>query len=258
MYIMNIDNENKLNQLLQYWRPGGLLFSSWLNKNGYSAQLIQQYRRSGWFSMLTRGVMYRTGDELFSYAAISSYNTQLNKKFYVGAHSALELSGFNHYVPMGKPVLMIGYPIQENIPNWLINTDFEYELKFFSTKTFVTPQLTTFNKGNCEVLTSVPEQAFLECLMLAPGQYSYIDLYYIMEQLTTLRVEVVQLLLENTDNIKVKRLFLYMAEKAGHDWYLRLDKSKIELGTGKYKLANNGIYLPEYMITIPRELYEYE
>jgi len=182
----------------------------------------------------------------------------LNKKFYVGAHSALELSGFNHYVPMGKPVLMIGYPIQENIPNWLINTEFENELKFFSTKIFLKPQLTSFSKENCEILTSVPEQAFLECLMLAPNQYAYMDLFYIMEQLTTLRVEVVQQLLENTDNIKVKRLFLYMAEKAGHEWYFRLDKSRIALGTGKYKLANNGIYLPEYMITIPKELYEYE
>lgn len=258
MYIMNIDNRNKLNQLLHYWQPGGLLFSSWLNKNGYSPQLIQQYRRSGWFSMLTRGVMYRTGDKLSSLATISSYNNQLNKKLYVGAHSALEIFGFNHYVPMGKPVLMIGYPIQDNIPNWLINTDFEYELKFFSTKTFLKPQLTIFNKGDAKILTSVPEQAFLECLMLAPNQYAYIDLFYIMEQLTTLRADVIQQLLENTDNLKIKRLFLYMAQKAGHDWYFRLDKSKIKLGTGKYKLTDNGVYLSEYMITIPKELYEYE
>ena len=258
LYIMNIDNGNKLNQLLQYWQTGGLLFSSWLNKNGYSAQLIQQYRRSGWFSMLTKGVMYRTGDKLSSFAAISSYNTQVNKGFYVGAHSALELSGFNHYVPMGKPVLMIGYPIQDNVPNWMIDTDFECELKFFSTKTFLNPQLTTFNKGDYKILTSVPEQAFLECLLLAPNQYAFIDLFYIMEQLTTLRAEVVQQLLENTGNIKIKRLFLYMAKKAGHDWFERLDISKVDLGIGKQKLADNGVYLPEYKITIPKELYEYE
>ena len=79
-----------------------------------------------------------------------------------------------------------------------------------------------------------------------------------MEQLTTFRCEVVQQLLENTDNIKVKRLFLYMAQKAGHDWFGRLDRSKIELGTGKQKLTDNGVYLPEYLITIPKELYDYE
>jgi hypothetical protein len=84
------------------------------------------------------------------------------------------------------------------------------------------------------------------------------DLFYIMEQLTTLRAEVVQQLLENADNLKVKRLFLYMAEKAGHEWFGKLDLSKIQLGLGKRQLADKGVYLPEYMITIPKELYEYE
>lgn len=255
---MNIEKGNKLNQLLQLWQPGGLFFSSWLKKNGYSDQLMQQYRKSGWFSMLSKGVMFRTGDKLSSFVAITSYNTQMNKHFYVGAHSALELSGFNHYVPMGKPVLMMGHPQQDKVPDWMTDTDFDYKLKFFSTKIFSMPQLTTINQGDCTIITSVPEQAFLECLLLAPNQYAYIDLFYIMEQLTAFRPEVVQQLLENTGNIKIKRLFLYMAQKAGHEWFNRLDKSKIELGTGKQKLADNGVYLPEYLITIPKELYDYE
>lgn len=255
---MNIDNRDKLNQLLKYWQSGGLFFSSWLKKNGYSDQLMQQYRKSGWFSPLSKGVMYRTGDKLSSFAALSSYNTQINKNFYVGAHSALELSGFNHYIPMGKPVLMIGHSQHEEVPGWMTDTDFEYELKFFSTKVFLNPQFIFVNKGNYKILTSIPEQAFLECLLLAPKQYNYMDLFYIMEQLTTLRTEVVQELLENTNNIKIKRLFLYMAQKARHDWFDRLDKDKINLGSGKQKLVENGVYLPEYMITIPKELNNYE
>ena len=84
------------------------------------------------------------------------------------------------------------------------------------------------------------------------------DLYYIMEQLTTLRPEVLQSMLENTDNLKVKRMFLYMAQKAGHYWFEMLDKSKIYLGTSKYQLSKNGVYIPEYKITVPKELYDYE
>ena len=255
---MNIESRNKLNQLLSYWQSGALLFSSWLKKNGYSDQLMQQYRKSGWFSPLSKGVMYRTGDKLSSFGALSSYNTQLNKGFYVGAHSALELSGFNHYVPMGKPVLMIGYPQEDEVPGWMKRTDFDYDQKFFSTKVFPNPQFTYINKGNCKIRMSVPEQAFLECLLLAPNQYNYMDLFYIMEQLTTLRTEVVQELLENTNNIKIKRLFLFMAQKAGHDWFSRLDRGKINLGSGKQKLAEGGVYLSEFRITIPKELYEYE
>ena len=51
LYSMSIDNRDKLNQLLKYWSTVALeFFSSWLNRNEYSNQLMQQYRKSGWFS----------------------------------------------------------------------------------------------------------------------------------------------------------------------------------------------------------------
>ncbi len=60
------------------------------------------------------------------------------------------------------------------------------------TDTFPEPQVTTIVKDGVDLPVSTPEQAFLECLLLAPQQYSYMDLYYIMEQLTTLRPEMLQ------------------------------------------------------------------
>ncbi|MDR3057396.1 MAG: type IV toxin-antitoxin system AbiEi family antitoxin [Prevotella sp.] len=255
---MSIENANKLNQLLQKNHPGGLYFSTWLSENGYSNQLQKRYRDSGWLTALSKGVMYRTGDKLRSFAVLESYNGQLEKNFHIAAHSALELAGFNHYVPMGKPVLMVGHPKQEPVLNWMKTDDLDYSFKFFSTEIFSKPQLATFNSDYLHLQASVPEQAFLECLLLAPKQYSYMDLYYIMEQLTTLRPEVIQDLLENTDNLKVKRMFLYMAEKAEHHWFGLLNPDKIELGTAKHKLVENGAYVPKYKITVPKELYEYE
>ena len=59
----------------------------------------------------------------------------------------------------------------------------------------------------------------MECLLLAPERCSYMDLFYIMEQPTSLRSETVQSLLETIKNIRIKRMFLYMAEKAGHYWF---------------------------------------
>ena len=79
-----------------------------------------------------------------------------------------------------------------------------------------------------------------------------------MEQLTSLRAEAVQKLLENIKNQRVKRMFLYMAEKAGHYWFDMLDFDKINLGTSKLQLVNNGIYIKKYKITVPKELNEYE
>lgn len=255
---MSIDNRDKLNHLLKYWSPGSLFFSSWLNRNEYSNQLMQSYRKSGWFSSLAKGVMYRTGDKVSTWGAISSYNAQEEKNVYVAAHSALELFGFNHYIPMGKPTLLIGYPTNEKIPAWMKENHFEYNLEFFTTKVFQKTEFTTKKINGFDILASVPEQAFLECLLLAPNRYDYMDLFYIMEQLNTMRADILQLLLENLANNKVKRLFLYMAQKAGHVWFDKLDVSKIDLGAGKRVLVENGVYVSEYLITVPKELYEYE
>lgn len=255
---MSIEKGNKLNQLLQKSNSGGLYFSSWLKENGYSDQLLKKYRDSGWFTTIAKGVMSRSGDKLRSLSVLESYNEQLKKNFHIAAHSALEFSGFNHYVPMGIPLLMVGHLKQESVPAWMLKGDFDRFLKFFSTETFSMPQLTPFNAEYPHLQVSVPEQAFLECLLLAPKHYNYMDLYYIMEQLTTLRPQVLQLLLGNTDNLKVKRMFLYMAEKAGHYWFQLLDSEKLDLGSAKHQLVENGVYISKYKITVPKELYDYE
>ena len=119
-------------------------------------------------------------------------------------------------------------------------------------------QVTTLSYLDWNLLISTPEQAFMECLLLSPRQYNYMDLYYVMEQLTTLRSEVVQSVLETTKNYKMKRLFLYMAEKANHYWFEELDLSKINLGTTKLQLVKSGVYLSKYKMTIPKELNDYE
>lgn len=49
-----------------------------------------------------------------------------------------------------------------------------------------------------------------------------------------------------------------MAEKAGHYWYDMLEMDKIDIGTSKLQLVDNGTYISKYKITIPKELNEYE
>lgn len=254
---MSVEYQNKINQLLLSGIPKGIYLSEWLKKKGYSDQLIKRYRESGWLTSLAKGVMYRTGDSLSALASLTCYNNQLDKQFRVAAHSALELFGFNHYVPMGKPLLMVAHP-KQNVPDWMKSEAFDMRIKTFSTDTFSEPQITLLKKNDLDILVSTPEQAFLECLLLATDQYGYMDLFYIMEQLTTLRSEIVQRLLETTRSLKIKRMFLYMAEKAGHYWYSMLDTSKILLGTSKLQLVPGGVYIAKYKITVPKELYEYE
>lgn len=254
---MNIESANKIDLLLRMGTKNGLYFSEWLKKNGYSDQLISKYRQSGWLTSLAKGVVYRTGDKLSAYAAVSCYNNQLNRQLRVAAHSALELFGFNHYVPMGKPVLMVAYS-GISIPKWMNADYFDRTIKPFETNMFTTIQTSTVKVEGVNLLVSSPEQAFMECMLLAPDRYGYMDLYYIMEQLTSLRADVVQTLLETIKNLRVKRMFLYMAEKAGHYWFEMLDMVKIDIGTSKLQLVEKGIYISKYKITVPKELFDYE
>jgi len=69
---------------------------------------------------------------------------------------------------------------------------------------------------------------------------------------------MIQQLLEKSKSVKVKRLFLYMAEKAGHAWLRYLDLNRIDLGSGKRAIVKNGVYNSKYQITLPRDLVNYE
>ena len=75
-----------------------------------------------------------------------------------------------------------------------------------------------------------------------------------MEGLNNLRPAVVQELLERCKSVKVKRLFLYMADKASHEWFNHIMVAKVDLGTGKRAIVKDGVYIPKYEITVPKEL----
>lgn len=135
---------------------------------------------------------------------------------------------------------------------------FDREFRAFGTEVFLVPQVTSLKYLDWDLLVSAPEQAFMECLFLAPRHYGYMDLFYIMEQLTTLRPDIVQHLLHTTKHYRLKRVFLYMAEKAGHYWFDELDLSDVDLGTHKLQLVKSGVYINKYRMTIPQELHDYE
>ncbi|WP_417657119.1 type IV toxin-antitoxin system AbiEi family antitoxin domain-containing protein [Pseudidiomarina aestuarii] len=94
----------------------------------------------------------------------------------------------------------------------------------------------------------------MECLYLEPKSQSLLKAYELFEDLNNLRPVVSQKLLEASNSIKVKRLFLYMGDKGNHDCVRYLDLSKISLGSGKHAIIANGVYVAKYQITVPTEL----
>jgi hypothetical protein len=224
-------------------------------KNGISRELQRHYKKSQWLTVIGTGVMVRVGEMPTIFGALASLNEQGNKHFTIGAMSALEMQGFSHYLPMGKKTVVLFSPKAERLPTWFVKRDWNVFFRHFTTECF-SPELVidTVSQEGFNLLVSSPARAFMECLHLSPKYYNLTDLYYVMEMLSLLPPLKVQELLEDCKSIKVKRLFLYMAEKAGHDWLKMLDLSKISLGAGKRAIVKNGVYNAKYQITIPKEL----
>ena len=76
----------------------------------------------------------------------------------------------------------------------------------------------------------------------------------LMEGLAGLSPKRTSRLLRECRSVKVKRLFLWFAERHGHPWFERLDRDGIDLGTGKRMLVRGGKLDPKYRITVPEDL----
>lgn len=250
----------KINKILQQVPKDALLFSSWMSDNGIDRKEQTSYVKSGWLERVAQGVYKISGATPTLYSALSSYNSQLSKRCHVGASSALDIRGFYHYASMGKPRAFLFTLKDERLPSWLLNAQWDMTIRYFTTSVFgddsLGVEMTT--EGGVRMPVSSPERAFMECLLLAPTDYSFMDSFYIMEMLTTLRPKMVQALLETCTSVKVKRVFLYMAEKAGHQWFKALNVERIDLGSGNRCLAENGTYISKYNMIIPEELANYE
>lgn len=248
----------KINNLRQQTPSIGILLTSWLEKSGFSRNEVSNYLKSGWLQRITTGVYQFTGDTPSLYGALASYQKQADLKYHVGAASALELKGFSHYITMGKPDAVVFSPVKPPLPKWLNDAELDMNLVEVSTKVIGDIGIEQMDYQGQTLTVSSPERAIMECILLSPSHYDLMDVYYLMEMLTSLRASLVQQLLENCTSVKVKRMFLYMAEKARHRWFAKLDRSRISLGSGTRSYAKNGVKIGAYDIVIPKELADYE
>ena len=247
----------KIKNILDLVPRDAVLFSSWLAAQGIDRKEQTLYVRSGWLERIAQGVYKIAGSAPTLYGAVSSYNKQLGKACHVGAASALDLRGYSHFVAMGKPLGYLFTEKESRLPGWMTETEWDMTVKYFTTSVFGGDTgMENYDLNGVELLISCPERAIMECLHLSPEQFSLMDTYYVMEMMTTLRPALVQKLLEECTSIKVKRLFLYMAEKAGHSWVNALDTTKLNLGKGVRNISATGKFDSKYQIIIPTDLHK--
>ena len=245
----------KINQLLQSQPSGVVLLSSWLVEQGYSHDLLRKYKNSNWFTPIGSGAMIRTGEDVGYEGAIYALQEQLGLSVHLGGRTALSLLGRAHYLDFNVKKIFLFCKSGTKLPTWFLEYDWGYKIEQVNTS-FLTSDinLSPIEQKTFSIKISNPERAIMECLYLTPKIHSFLECYELMEGLNNLRPNHVQTLLEQCSSVKVKRLFLYMAEKANHNWFNYIKIEKIDLGSGKRSLLNDGVYIPKYNITVPKEL----
>lgn len=244
----------KINQLIRNWAKGTVKTVKELELLGYTPQLLKIYSNSKWIELFSRGIYKLYDDEvswegvLFGFQKKSSITT-----LHAGGKTALNLAGYSHYLSRNENKVYLFSDRKENIHYWLKKFN-NVILKRNEVFNYTRPEnIKLYNTGNFYIKISSPELAAMEMLYLIPNEQSFDEALKIMEGLTTLRPQLVQQLLEECNSVKVKRLFLYMAEKNDHQWLQELNIEKINLGSGKRVIIKDGAFDKKYLITVPRE-----
>jgi hypothetical protein len=256
MYSMTMHNQTKINQLLQNWPQGTVAIPSWLEKQEISRSLQEHYQKSNWIESIGNGAFKRTGDDIGWKGGLYAIQKQAKLPIHVGGLTAVVLQGSGHYIRFKENIQLFGNSdTKAPLPRWFRNYKWEDKVQLYRTK-FLPDNvaLKEYEDKNFSITISSLERAILECLYLAPQHVDIVECYHIMEGLVGLRPDVFQELLEKCTSVKVKRLFLYMAEKANHAWLQFIDTKNIDLGSGKRSLVKHGFYNIKYQITLPKEL----
>jgi hypothetical protein len=247
--------DKKLMNLLSNHVPGTVLLASWLEKNGISRDLQQYYLKSGWLKSYGTGAFKRPNENVRWTGALNSLQRQTQVTVYVGGLTSISLQGLSHYVRMEKEPLYLFSPQYVKLPKWFLTQEWSNQIVHVKTKFLpANSALFEYSLDGLKLQISSPERAILECLYLAPDRFDVVECYQILEGLANLRPKILQELLENCSSIKVKRLFLFMASKARHQWLDFVDQSTIDLGTGDRVIVKKGVYISKYKISIPKEL----
>jgi hypothetical protein len=177
---------------------------------------------------------------------------------HVAAITALEMQGYAHFLPLGQGhAVWLFKDSQEsrNLPGWFQkHFGLHARFKIVNRKLFATGWhfgLTEKKLGEYVILLSSPERAMMEYLDLVPQQQTLEQGFLLMEGLQTLRPKVVQELLEKCTSVKVKRLFMYLAEREAHAWVKKVDLSHVDFGSGKRVIGKGGKLDVKYNLSLP-------
>lgn len=242
---MSLQNEQLLKKLQTYNKEIPL-FLSFLEREGFSRQLIHYYVKNNWLYQVNEG-LYSFGSSIVEpINIIKAIQQQLNVYFNVGAQSALYLQKKAYY-------LKDSYKYQIYISKKYLSKRIQNNSSFqiIRKKTFSKDLLNSYVLSD-EILMSCIERALIEMADLIPTKAKFEEFIGIMELCAGCRPILLQELLRSCNSIKAKRLFLLVAEQVNHVWFKKIDIAQIDLGNGDRQIVKNGTYNKKYKICVPR------
>jgi hypothetical protein len=253
----------KLNRLQQELPEGLLVDATWMEAHGYSSSLRSQYVSAGWLESPVRRVYRRSRAPLTWQQVVISLQTLLEYPLIVGGRTALEQQGYAHYLSAAVREVHLYGP--KRPPTWLdqlplcVSFRWHNSLRLFPGDVDVSPDPDwgMASEGDLTPHTlryASRERAAIELLDELPHRESFEQVDALMEGMSDLSPRRVQVLLERCASVKVKRLFLFFAERHRHAWLARLDISRFDLGSGKRVLVKGGKLDPRFNITVPVDL----
>jgi Transcriptional regulator, AbiEi antitoxin, Type IV TA system/Transcriptional regulator, AbiEi antitoxin N-terminal domain len=278
-------NKDKLNWMQRSLPEGLVVDAGWLEKHGYSRSLRNKYVAHGWLDQLARGVYRRpppkppaeAGHEALRWQnVVLSLQMLLGCPFTVGGRTALELQGFAHYLSSGRRREVHLYGTGKP-PGWVFKLKLENRFVFHNAEKLFKNEGSRPNRKKAEsdagsdpphgsyirqpwgqwewpLTMSSPERAILELMDEVPQRETFHQADVLMEGLSNLSPRRLHTLLVACRNVKVKRLFLWFAERHQHAWLKKLDRKDIDLGHGKRMLVRGGKLDPTFNITVPESI----
>lgn len=250
---MNTPKSGKLKSLLETMPANGVVTSALLNELGISKWLAREYTKSGWLIRIGVGAFRRAHEQVTWQAGLHALQSQLHSPVTLGAISALAADGSAHYLRLARETIFLFSTPNALLPAWFKNHDWNADISHTQTKLLPSDLgIREQTIGGFTLKVSSPERAILECLHLAPATIDLDECYQVMGGLLNLRPALMQSLLEACNSIKVKRLFLFMADKANLPVMKHLDQTEIDLGSGNRSIVRDGAYDSRYRLVLPK------
>ncbi len=258
-YIMV--TRTKLKSLLKLWPRGAVLTTPHLHKLGYSDDQLAKYKQSDWLGAVGHGAYFRTDDGPPAIeAGIAAMRTQLGLMLHVGGRSALEHTSSTNQVPFRQVSTLYGAP-GTRLPKWFRTFEWSAPHYYYTTNLFngdeesaITWE-TDYSRSPIAFPCSTRERAMLERLLPVKDEVDLEDRLNDMYLQSEFSPAVVQALLEKCTSVKVKRVFLFLADQAQQPWFTKLDLSRINLGSGIRQIARrDGMVNKRFKITVERPI----